>query len=158
MYQYLREAKKQRKQSYVLLADLDDFKSINDHWGHECGDEALIYCTEVFRSFTKGNGAVSRWGGEEFLILFHAESEEDAIAEAESIAEAIQQRGAFRYQQQPIPLSMTGGLAKLDPATHVEKTISAADEALYLGKQQGKNQIVYVSPLPEREEKVDSIS
>lgn len=156
MYQYLNKAKTNQRQSYLLLADLDDFKSINDQWGHECGDMALVHCAEIFHSFTKGTGKVARWGGEEFLLLLHAADDEEAFSSVRAIADAVSGANKFIYEQKEVPLSITGGLIKLDAAAHTEKMIHAADEALYLGKQQGKNQIVWADMEINEEEQMDT--
>ncbi|SDO53443.1 GGDEF domain-containing protein [Alkalicoccus daliensis] len=156
MYQYVNKARKKKIQSYLLLIDLDDFKNINDKWGHECGDMVLIHCAEVFRQFTKEKGRAARWGGEEFLLLLYAKNKDEALGKAEEIAETINKKRTFFYQQKEVPLSITGGMIALDPVIHTEKMINAADEALYHGKQRGKNQIVYAGSF-KNNEKIDNL-
>ncbi|WP_183041121.1 GGDEF domain-containing protein [Salipaludibacillus neizhouensis] len=142
MYVFLNNAVKENRAGYVLLVDIDDFKEINDKYGHDCGDAALIFCSEIFKKMITGQGIVARWGGEEFLFLIYSDREEIAEQIAYNIKEAMEREGAFSYEKCEITLSITGGLAKIDDSSDIEETIKAADKALYIGKNSGKNQIV----------------
>ena len=123
-----------------VLADLDHFKSINDVHGHEAGDRVLVAVSKVLRCCIRGDDLVARWGGEEFLLMLT-----DASAcDAENIAERIRQN----IQSLDIPLgdaslgvTLTMGLSVHRCGETVSESISRADQALYRGKQAGRNRV-----------------
>ncbi|XXF09841.1 GGDEF domain-containing protein [Pseudomonas sp. D2-3] len=123
-----------------VLADLDHFKSINDIHGHEAGDRVLVAVSEVFRSCVRGNDLVARWGGEEFLLMLT----DTPARDARNIAERIRQN----IESLDIPLgdtslgvTLTMGLSVHCRGETVGESISRADQALYRGKQAGRNRV-----------------
>ncbi|WP_426448531.1 GGDEF domain-containing protein [Paenibacillus sp. S-38] len=125
----------------VLLCDIDNFKTFNDLYGHDCGDYVLRDCADSIRRLVRTGDAVSRWGGEEFLILLP----ETALEEAASIAERIRSHlyeSVHSYEGRELHISLTFGLAACPPARSVNDCIQQADQALMLGKQEGKNRVV----------------
>ncbi|ADU29347.1 GGDEF domain-containing protein [Evansella cellulosilytica] len=126
----------------IILADIDNFKQINDSFGHDCGDMVLKECANFLKEFFRGH-PVARWGGEEFLILL----QDTQIAEAHHVLEKLRQRFeediTFSYHDKPFKISMTYGLTEYDEAkVDVLDCIKDADKALIEGKNQGKNCIV----------------
>ncbi len=125
----------------LILADIDDFKRINDSYGHDCGDQVLVHVARTIRSRLRKQDVLARWGGEEFLMLLP----ETGATGAGSVAEAIQgelRDHRFEHDGRPLSVSMTYGISVFSPENSVEQCIKLADEALYQGKGAGKDRIV----------------
>ncbi len=123
----------------LLLADVDNFKKINDTYGHDFGDEALIHLANIFKESISENTVASRWGGEEFLIALPNASLLDGIKLAESI------HGALRHLPINTPsnslnLTLSIGVIQSVASRSIDLDIKSADELLYKAKKQGKNQ------------------
>ncbi len=122
----------------LLMADIDNFKTINDSYGHETGDKVLKHVAEVMKQSLRQHDTVSRWGGEEFLIIL---PETDAPS-AETIAEKIRSRieaSPVIGDNATIPITLTIGCAQVDPGLDIDENISRADQAMYEGKHSSKN-------------------
>jgi diguanylate cyclase (GGDEF)-like protein len=130
----------------VALGDIDFFKHFNDSYGHACGDVVLKDIAGILSEGVKGKGIVSRWGGEEFLLVFGGISHEEALAAMDDIMENIR---AYRchYNGEEIPVTMTFGIEEYDRASSIDSLVNAADKKLYAGKNGGRNRIV--SEVPE---------
>ncbi|MEX2487165.1 MAG: GGDEF domain-containing protein, partial [Nitriliruptoraceae bacterium] len=119
----------------LITVDLDHFKTVNDTWGHERGDEALIAVAEVLRRTVRGDDVVARWGGEEFLIIA-------SIAHGEAIELAERCRVAIESERPAgIALTATFGVAAHEPGDVVDVTLRRADELLYDAKRSGRNRV-----------------
>jgi diguanylate cyclase (GGDEF)-like protein len=125
----------------IILLDIDHFKQINDSLGHEKGDLILQRVAEAISSNVRATDVASRWGGEEFLVLMPDATEEAARMVAERIMLHIRQ---WVGQVQPTPLNVTATLAisQIRPGESFEKALARADQGLYRGKQQGRDQVV----------------
>lgn len=128
----------------VLVLDLDFFKSINDRWGHLVGDEVLTACAERLRQIVGDQGWVSRYGGEEFLVLLLQHSAEEAEQLAERICAGISQLQVRCDAVQSLQLTVSIGVASqtVDRVEAIFALIHQADQALYQAKAQGRNQVV----------------
>lgn len=132
---------KQSGQPYcVILGDIDNFKSVNDTYGHECGDLVLAGVADTIKNNLPDTAVPCRWGGEEFLVLMYGE-EEDALCVMEGVCEKIRQR-EFCYNSDTIHVSMTFGVVSYMENPNPEKLTTIADKRLYFGKKHGKNQVV----------------
>ena len=139
MQQYEKE-----KDAYcMLLGDIDDFKHVNDTYSHNCGDMVLVEVAETLSSIVGENGVVCRWGGEEILILLDC-GKEKGLAVAEQIRSSVEEKH-MQYNEEEIKVSMTFGFAFHNEAKDVEKLVALADARLYVGKGNGKNQVVSIS-------------
>ncbi|MCG7214909.1 GGDEF domain-containing protein [Paenibacillus mucilaginosus] len=125
----------------VLLCDIDDFKMFNDLYGHDCGDYVLRECAQAIRGLVRNGDSVSRWGGEEFLILLPATDPEEAFHIAERIRSRIQ-HSVHTFQGAELRITLTFGLSSCPPSVSVSDCINQADNALMQGKQEGKNCVV----------------
>jgi diguanylate cyclase (GGDEF)-like protein/PAS domain S-box-containing protein len=122
----------------VLMVDIDDFKSINDRFGHQAGDEVLVEVARRLRAAVRQSDAVARWGGEEFVILLRNCALDDAVSRAEKI------RGQISDTTFPRVGTVTAsiGAAELTGAEDVASLLSRADTALYEAKRSGRNTVV----------------
>lgn len=125
----------------VVIIDLDRFKEINDTYGHDAGDRVLKAAANLFRDELDHDDIASRWGGEEFVMLVKATS----IDSGKAIAERSRQKlEAMTIETQDSRVSITAsfgvsfGSAKEET---LESLVARADEALYIAKQQGRNQV-----------------
>ncbi len=119
----------------LALADLDDFKRINDVHGHDTGDSVLVTTADLMTQTARESDLVARWGGEEFILLFYDCPLEGARQAAEAIRSAIE---TYDFGL-PTPVSMTFGVTEVAPDQDLETATALADEALYAGKRAGKN-------------------
>lgn len=123
----------------VVLCDIDGFKKINDEYGHPCGDALLKELAKVFKENIKGSHQVARWGGEEFLMVLTSTTKEKALEFSTSLLELIRNY-EFPCGKRSINVTLTFGISPL--YSEFETSIHLADERLYYGKNNGKNQIV----------------
>lgn len=119
----------------VLLCDLDHFKGLNDTLGHLLGDHALRVTAEVLRQTVRKSDAISRFGGEEFLVILPDTNVSDASVLAARLHTAIEERG----QQLGLPLTISIGLALNQADDTWETILQRADQALYASKDRGRN-------------------
>ena len=124
----------------VIIGDIDDFKKVNDTYGHNIGDEVLVTVADIITSNVPDNASVCRWGGEEILILI-----QDNLNGALPIAEKIRAEIAASstiVEQGALKITMTFGVAEYTPGLTITKLISLADDNLYRGKNEGKNRVI----------------
>lgn len=126
-----------QKQNYLILADIDDFKNVNDTYGHDAGDMALVCIANIMEAVCR-DYKVIRWGGEEFLIVLFAVSEEEAYEMSERIRKEVEQFSFF-HESGEFSCTITLGLHRYNEAEAIEQSIGYADKALYYGKRHGKN-------------------
>ena len=126
----------------VCMADIDFFKKVNDTYGHDAGDEVLKAVAETLKNGCGENTLVSRWGGEEFLIVFTGVNGDDAFMILDKLRSEVQKM-TIKALENEIKVTMTFGLTEYDFGGDMEKAIKEADEKLYLGKTGGRNIVVY---------------
>lgn len=135
----------------LLILDVDHFKVVNDAHGHPAGDVVLRWLAEVATSQVRGTDLLARTGGEEFAVLAIDTPGDEAIALAERLRAAIQERGPVSVGRVAIPVTASVGVASIeylademllmDPATIAAKLVADADAALYRAKQRGRNRV-----------------
>lgn len=150
-----RDASGGREDSVVLL-DIDDFKCINDRFGHPTGDAVLREVSKVCRCHLRDQDVFARYGGEEFVMLLPGATPTQARAIVERIRVAIASIALRSPTGEPVPVSASFGIAgsrgRLPAAatprtaSALDDTLAAADGALYAAKRGGKNQSVVESP------------
>lgn len=129
--------KKQRMS--VVLIDLDWFKQVNDEHGHDAGDDVLELVAKTIKSRVRSSDLVFRWGGEEFLLFLPDTNKNDAKVLAENLRLSVEQATS----ESIATVTTSIGVAAFNPeqvgVDKIEKLIKAADNALYLAKQKGRN-------------------
>lgn len=124
----------------VAIADIDLFKSINDTYGHQCGDLVLKEIAEIFIESMSGIGFAVRWGGEEFLLIFEEHNLEKSYRYLTEIVEKIRNKEVY-YNDDKIKVTVTCGIVEgSNEPVHV--IVREADNKLYEGKQNGRDRIV----------------
>jgi diguanylate cyclase (GGDEF)-like protein len=124
---------------HLLLADVDFFKRINDEYGHDVGDYALVELANLIQTSLPEKGLASRWGGEEFLIAVCDCSEHEAYALAELIRHKIEEH-EFVYSDHKFRMTLSFGVATMNESTTLREAITLADGRLYHAKRAGRNQ------------------
>ncbi len=141
----IHEKSLQTNSSYVIaMGDIDDFKHINDTYGHAKGDEVIQEISRIMVNAVPSEGFVCRWGGEELLFAIPFSDEKSGAEIAEKIRSELESR-SFSYDNGSFGVTMTFGVCRSDNESSYEKTISMADDSLYYGKKHGKNQVVRYS-------------
>lgn len=139
MMDVLENAVQENTHEVVAMIDIDDFKKINDIYGHNAGDYVLRRMADIMKD-TCSDAVISRWGGEEFLLLIEKQSDADQMME--NLRKAVE-KNAFTYEDQAIDVTVTIGAEDREDKTSIDKWIRAADNKLYIGKNSGKNKVVY---------------
>jgi diguanylate cyclase (GGDEF)-like protein len=127
----------------LAMLDLDDFKQINDTYGHLEGDTVLTEVARVIKSSLFERDILCRYGGEEFVILFTSTPRDGAIFAVEKIRGSVQAlRIQFDKTSPAVCVTISIGFASFDEASDIFKLLALADKRLYKAKNAGKNQVV----------------
>ena len=127
----------------MLMIDIDNFKSINDNFGHNIGDQVLIEVSNILKHNARLSDSVFRWGGEEFLILIP----NCELGIATELAERFRQKIMSIANTAVNQITISIGVAKLSKDENIISIIDRADKALYQAKKNGKNCIVVAEKL-----------
>ncbi len=125
----------------LLLSDIDNFKNINDSYGHDYGDYVLKEVSDIMKESMRNQDMLARWGGEEFLLFFVDSDIDGAFKAGEKIREAIANH-EFVFNDITHRVTMTFGLTLILGNKELDYYIKQADLALYEGKESGKNRVV----------------
>jgi diguanylate cyclase (GGDEF)-like protein len=137
---------KRAQEAAVLLIDLDNFKSINDRFGHAFGDRVLQIFAAAARSAVRGSDFVGRLGGEEFAVVLYGLASERALVVAERIRDAFAEQAEV-IEGQTVGATVSIGLAIYDGSTiGFTELLWRADRALYRAKEAGRNRVVTAVP------------
>ena len=126
----------------ICICDIDFFKKVNDTYGHNMGDQVLIKIGEVLKQQMKGIGFAARWGGEEFLLIFPRKNGDEALQLVYGIQSKIRNI-KIPCENGIITVTMTFGLTEYDFNSELDYNIMEADNKLYVGKDSGRNKVVY---------------
>lgn len=123
----------------LALFDVDKFKALNDKYGHAAGDAVLKMFSRVFRSCTRGTDHVSRYGGEEFVVLLPYSDLNQAFTVAERYRKNIA-AARLNFEGHRLHVTASAGIAQISPGETGNELFTRADAALYAAKQAGRNQ------------------
>ncbi len=125
----------------VMLMDIDHFKKFNDTYGHACGDYVLKEFVKTIMKNLRLIDVIGRWGGEEFLVLLPETDYKGALLAAEKLRKVIE-RQEFSYQKQPLKITVTIGVSSLSVIKTLDQSVEESDQAMYRGKETGRNRVV----------------
>jgi diguanylate cyclase (GGDEF)-like protein len=128
----LSRAQRYQSEFSVLLIDIDNFKQVNDRWGHAVGDDVLVKTAHLFQSMIRKQDLVGRWGGEEFLIIMPGPCDAGALAERVRSEVA---RAEYRHGSVPFHITVSIGIACANPSASGDEILKQADDALYRAKK-----------------------
>ena len=126
----------------IAIGDIDHFKHVNDTYGHACGDAVLSQISTAMRRHMKGKGFAARWGGEEFLLGFKDMDLAESVASLEVFLDEIRNMVIAYSDDVSVSVTMTFGIVQGSCDANIEHIIKDADDKLYYGKDNGRNQIV----------------
>lgn len=124
----------------VIMLDIDYFKKINDNFGHNTGDMVLVSLAKTIKSNIRSIDILSRYGGEEFIILLPETNKKSAVNVANKLLNTVKSM-KLDFRKEPITVSM--GVASSDEVGSYEEIISVADERLYKAKNNGRDRVEY---------------
>lgn len=144
------EADTERTELALLLGDIDHFKSFNDTWGHQTGDQVIRFVASALTKFALPDHLVARYGGEEFAVIMPRTSLRDAGRIADQIRSAIEAKRLVRRSTNETigAVTVSFGAAIYVPGETVGTLISRADECLYMSKRSGRNRVTLETQLP----------
>lgn len=146
---YAKENPEARKHFYIdsisiLFFDIDNFKKLNDAYGHKTGDQILQQVAQIIRQKVRNLDFIGRWGGEEIVAALVGSHESDAWRKAEEIRKAIKSRAKVKNER----VTVSVGVSSLDGTLTFEELIKCADRAMYAAKhERGKDNVVRHSEL-----------
>lgn len=127
---------------YIAMLDLDQFKQLNDSYGHMIGDEVLIKVGRLLKRYEQEHLKIGRYGGEEFILYIGNESVENVVKKMEEIRTEIEETCFVLEEGKKIRVTASIGLARIEEDVHFHQSIHHADKNLYLAKKNGRNQVV----------------
>lgn len=128
------------------LIDIDNFKRLNDRYGHDVGDLALIAFSQMLEQSLPKSTVYCRYGGEEFAILIKYENMQQSMRIIDVVRHRTEMLSIAIPNKPSVGFTISCGLARLDDYQNINHSIKQADEALYYSKKRGKNQVSFYSP------------
>jgi diguanylate cyclase (GGDEF)-like protein len=125
----------------VVLVDLDNFKRLNDTYGHQAGDEALVHLARVIKKTLRPTDIVARYGGEEFVCVFSETDLPQAVEVMKRLQRELTKR-FFLHNNERVLITFSAGVARREGDENQESLIVRADKAMYQAKLRGKNRVV----------------
>ncbi len=125
----------------IALLDIDNFKQLNDTYGHQAGDGALVHLAKVIKTTIRPTDVVCRYGGEEFVILLPGTGLPDSVTVVSRLQRELTKR-FFLHDNQRLLITFSAGVAERRPGETRDETISRADAAMYNAKRAGKNRVM----------------
>jgi len=122
----------------IILIDLDDFKQVNDMYGHVAGDQVIVKTVETIKNGIRQNDIVARWGGEEFIVILPNTARERAVEIAERIKDHIVK---LEHDNEIGIVTASFGVTEFIEGDVMKSIINRVDKLLYVGKKQGKNKV-----------------
>ncbi|MGR9053300.1 MAG: GGDEF domain-containing protein [Gammaproteobacteria bacterium] len=124
----------------LIFLDIDHFKTINDRYGHDCGDYALTEIAKRIKESVRSNDPIYRYGGEEFVIILREVGTDGMLALAERIRKNVE-RHVLSYGVETLSVTVSVGLSLLRCGDRIDDLIGRADRAMYRAKKSGRNRV-----------------
>ena len=144
MMQYITERhRKEPAMAFTIgMCDIDFFKRINDHWGHDCGDAVLVWITQHMSRELGEHAKLCRWGGEEFIFFFPDMNGDEVCLMLNTFRMKLG-NDLFDWRGEWIPVTMTFGVEENDFKSNIDTLLKNVDAKLYMGKEQGRDRVIY---------------
>ncbi|MBW4055695.1 MAG: GGDEF domain-containing protein [Proteobacteria bacterium] len=140
MQEEVLRAQRYRLDLAVLMVDIDNFKQVNDTWGHQVGDLVLQHLTQILADALRQTDVLARFGGEEFVILLPHTPEREANKLAERLRTAVEQTPLHRIPELRVTVSI-GSACLLPDGDTAYSLLERADKAMYWAKREGRNRV-----------------
>ncbi|AGX86156.1 GGDEF domain-containing protein [Candidatus Symbiobacter mobilis] len=128
---------------WLVMVDIDHFKSINDRFGHLYGDEVLVILAQLMLSSFRENDLIFRFGGEEFVLIIRCADRADCLVTLERFRQRVEERSIPQVGHVTVSIGST----QMDRRTYPTTIVDRADQALYFSKRNGRNQITFFEDL-----------
>jgi len=135
-------AKKDDKSFCIAMLDIDNFKRVNDTYGHDVGDVVIKTIASILKEYTKGSDIVARFGGEEFAVILKNIEYDNAKMIFEKIRKAIENKKIYIEDDKSINITVSIGITNTLEDS-LAKMLKTADDRLYIAKNSGKNKVVF---------------
>lgn len=127
---------------YMAIVDIDDFKFVNDNFGHEAGDTAIKEVSRLMKQNIRQSDIVVRWGGEEFMILLHDVDDDNHAKMVFDKIRSIIEEYTIEHNEHSFNVTVTMGMSKISP-DNIDHSLDVCDKKLYEGKSCGKNCVIH---------------
>jgi diguanylate cyclase len=141
MQREVSRAERRKTPLCVAVLDLDNFKKLNDTYGHQAGDDALVHLSQVVKQTLRPTDIVARFGGEEFIVLFSDTNLKQAVDVMRRLQRQLTKQ-FFLHNHERLLITFSAGVALLKAGESQESVFARADKAMYQAKLQGKNRVV----------------
>ncbi|WDE06907.1 diguanylate cyclase [Thalassomonas viridans] len=139
----LQEFHQQAYELALVILDLDDFKRINDTYGHTAGDKTLQVMAMTLTKKVSPGAFIARYGGEEFVLVYSGETQEQLLKHLNDLRKHIA-RLPFKFKNNKVSITTSIGVTHIKAQDNIHSAFERADKALYQAKDQGKNRVVYL--------------
>ena len=126
----------------LAVIDIDDFKSINDNYGHTAGDKTLQVIANTIQKKADKGAFIARYGGEEFVLIYKNHKKEELVNELNCLNNNVS-RLPFKFKDNKVSITLSIGATHISQEDNIHTAFERADEAMYKAKTQGKNQVIY---------------
>ena len=139
-------AKRNKTDTAIVMIDIDNFKNVNDTYGHKAGDNAIIALSLKLKEIGRESDIVCRWGGEEFLILLPNTNSNGALVISEKIRKEVENLIIKIENDEELKITVSLGVSSIDNKNDInmETSINRADKALYKAKNSGRNRVCLI--------------
>lgn len=134
-------AKESSHSTALIMIDVDNFKHVNDTYGHSCGDYVLFTISTIMQTVCPPQTDIGRWGGEEFVLLIHNMQKKEVLEQVQNLRKAVEAYH-FHYSGTEFRITATFGVSFTEETGDFTSLVNLADERMYRGKQSGKNTVV----------------
>jgi diguanylate cyclase len=142
----------------LLMLDIDFFKTFNDSYGHQVGDQVLRLVAKTLTDGVKGRDVACRYGGEEFAIILPDTTLQAGVAVGNSLRKSVATKDVINRAtgEKLARITISAGVAEFVPGEKISELIERADAALYTAKHNGRNQVV-AAPTPNKKQKIEDV-
>lgn len=127
----------------IVVMDLDDFKRINDTYGHTAGDKTLQVISSTLKKYAGEDAFIARYGGEEFVLIYQSVSKNDLVIKLNTLRQQVAKL-PFKFKNNKVTITLSIGASHVQKNDNVHMAFERADGALYQAKEKGKNTVIYL--------------